>query len=103
MPSKSERPKVPNFKTEAEEAEWWDSHIDMVEDELLRAMRDGTTQVLTGERLSEKLKRSNEPTSSLTVPLSEQDLAKIHALAERRSVEDEAVAAELPSQALKEL
>ena len=54
MPSKSDRPKVPRFQTSAEEAEWWDAHMDMVENELLKAMQDGTAQVLTRDRLSEK-------------------------------------------------
>ena len=54
MPSKSDRPKVPRFQTAAEEAEWWDAHMDMMEEELLRAMQDGTAQVLTRDRLSEK-------------------------------------------------
>ena len=40
--------------TEAEEAEWWDAHMDMLENELLKAMQDGTAQVLTRDRLAEK-------------------------------------------------
>ena len=54
MPSKSDRPKVPCCQTEAEEAEWWDAHMDMLENELLKAMQDGTAQVLTRDRLAEK-------------------------------------------------
>ena len=44
MPSKSERPKVPKFKSEADEARWWDEHKAMVEENLIQAMRDGTAQ-----------------------------------------------------------
>ena len=54
MPRKSDRPKVPRFQTLAEEAECGDAHMDMVEEELLKAMQDGTAQVLTRDRLSEK-------------------------------------------------
>lgn len=104
MPTKSERPKVPKFGTEAEEAEWWDAHMDMVEDQLLSAMRDGTAQVLTRKRLLEKLKQSKnaaEATTSLTIPLSEQDLTKIHSLAQERHLDDAALAAALLSEALR--
>src|SRR6266700_2440585 len=103
MPTKSERPKVPRFRTEAEEAEWWDSHMDMVEDQLMSAMRDGTAQVLTRERLLETLKQSKntaDTTTSLTIPLSEENLTKIHTLAQERNLDDAALAAELLSDAL---
>jgi len=106
MPTKSERPKVPKFRTEAEEAEWWDAHMDMVEDQLLRAMRDGTAQVLTRERLLERLKQSKnttEATTSLTIPLSEQDFTKIHTIAQERHLDDAALAAELLSEALRRI
>ncbi len=33
---------VPKFATEREEAEWWDTHKDVVEANLLEAMRNGT-------------------------------------------------------------
>ncbi len=42
MPMKADRPKVPKFDSEAEEAKWWDDHSDIAEGELLKAMRDGT-------------------------------------------------------------
>jgi hypothetical protein len=42
MASEAERPKVPKFENEAEEARWWDEHKAMVEENLMQAMRDGT-------------------------------------------------------------
>jgi hypothetical protein len=51
MPSKAERPKVPKFENEAEEARWWDDHKAMVEENLMQAMRDGTAQLGTPQRI----------------------------------------------------
>ena len=50
MASKAERPKVPKFENEAEEARWWDEHKAMVEESLMQAMRDGTAQRGTAQR-----------------------------------------------------
>lgn len=33
---------IPSFKTEAEEAEWWDSHLDLVADAFEQAAASGT-------------------------------------------------------------
>jgi predicted RNase H-like HicB family nuclease len=60
MPSKAERPKVPRFNTEAEEADWWDAHMDMVGDELMKAIQDGTAQRGVAERLSREARQSWE-------------------------------------------
>jgi hypothetical protein len=35
---------VPKFATEREEAEWWDAHMDIVESNLLEAMKNGTAR-----------------------------------------------------------
>ena len=34
--------KPPKFKSEAEEAEWWDAHMDVVEENLIEAMKNRT-------------------------------------------------------------
>jgi predicted DNA binding CopG/RHH family protein len=36
------RLEVPKFNTEAEEAEWWDQHMDIVGENLLEAIQNGT-------------------------------------------------------------
>jgi hypothetical protein len=33
---------VPKFPTEAEEAAWWDNHMDVVEENLVEAIQGGT-------------------------------------------------------------
>jgi predicted DNA binding CopG/RHH family protein len=36
--------KIPEFESEAQEARWWDEHKNLVEENLIAAMRDGTAQ-----------------------------------------------------------
>ena len=61
MPSKAERPKVPKFQTEAEEAKWWFEHRDMAETQIRKAIQDGTVhrggpkRVLEDVRLASKV------------------------------------------------
>jgi len=52
MQTKADRNKVPAFATEAEEAKWWDDHKEMVEENLIQAIRDRTTRrgSLAGKR-----------------------------------------------------
>ncbi len=66
MPDKADRPKVPKFDSEAEEAEWWDDNRDMAEEELLKAMRDrteqrGAAQMLLHEALNREEPETNAP------------------------------------------
>ena len=35
---------IPEFESEAQEARWWDEHKDLVEENLVAAMRDSTAQ-----------------------------------------------------------
>ena len=67
MPTKAERPKAPKFETEAAEARWWDDHKAMVERELLKAMRDGTTQRGTAQRLVREARESKN--INIRIPL----------------------------------
>jgi hypothetical protein len=52
MHKKAARMKVPKFATEAEEARWWDSNAGKVETRLLAALRSGTAQRGTAQRLT---------------------------------------------------
>jgi hypothetical protein len=49
---------VPKFDSEAEEAKWWDDNRDMVEDELLKAMRNRTVQRAAAQGRSRQLRTS---------------------------------------------
>ena len=44
MPTRDERPTIPNFGTEEEEANWWDARKDRVADEMIQAIDDGTAR-----------------------------------------------------------
>jgi len=70
MPPKADRPKVPKFLTEAEEAKWWDDHKDMVERNLIQAMRDGTAVRGTALRLAREARVSR----NVTIRMAEADL-----------------------------
>ena len=70
MPTKADRQTVPHFATEAEEAKWWDAHRDMVEENLLRAIEDGTVQRGTARRLAAEARASK----NITIRIAEADL-----------------------------
>jgi hypothetical protein len=40
---------VPKFATEAEEAEWWDQHMDVVEANLIEAAERGTLRPVSDQ------------------------------------------------------
>jgi predicted DNA binding CopG/RHH family protein len=79
MPTKSERPKVPKFETEKEEAEWWDAHMDMVGQELLKAMKDGTAH--RGGPLA--LLRE---TTNITIRIANSDIERARKLADKKGI-----------------
>ena len=70
MPPKADRPKVPKFLTVAEEAKWWDDHKDMIERNLIQAMRDGTAVRGTALRLAREARASR----NVTIRMAEADL-----------------------------
>lgn len=45
---------LPKFSSEAEEAEWWDSHHTLVEDSLLEAIAKGETEQSMARKLTRK-------------------------------------------------
>ena len=82
MPTKSERPKAPKFETEAEEAKWWDDHRAMVDRELLKAIRDGTAQRGTAQRLVREARESKNIT--LRIPVA--DIARARRLSAKKGL-----------------
>jgi len=82
MPSKADRPKVPHFKSEAEEARWWDEHKPMVETSLRDAMRDGTAQQQTAQRLVREARESK----NITIRMPLRDIERARSLAERKGI-----------------
>jgi hypothetical protein len=55
---------VPKFATEREEADWWYANKDLVESNLLEAMRNGTIGRGIVERLAREGKLSKAPKKS---------------------------------------
>jgi predicted DNA binding CopG/RHH family protein len=66
--------KVPKFATEAEEARWWDSNAGKVESRLLAALRTGTAQVGTAQRLAREARESKNIT--IRMPVAEIERAR---------------------------
>jgi predicted DNA binding CopG/RHH family protein len=70
MAWKSERILMPEFKTEAEEAEWWYDNRDKIENALIGAMDNGTVRHGTAQRLTGEARGSR----NVTLRMAEADL-----------------------------
>ena len=84
-----EQPKrgIPAFATEAEEAAWWYENRNIHGKQLLAAVKSGEAQVLTKEKLRERIaasKKTPAPTVALRIP--EADLALARKQAERKGL-----------------
>src|ERR1700688_1770282 len=70
---------IPPFATEAEEAEWWYKNRNVHGKQLLAAVKNGEAQVLTKEKLRERIaasKRTPAPVVSLRIPEADLALAR---------------------------
>ena len=84
-----ERPErvIPAFATEAEEAEWWYENRNLHGKQLLVAVNRGDAQVLTKEKLRERIaasKKTPAPVVALRIP--EADLALARKQAEQKGL-----------------
>jgi predicted DNA binding CopG/RHH family protein len=68
---------IPRFKSETEEAQWWDAHPEVVTALFLKAKKEG--------RL-ERLPRIRGATKSVTIRLPITDLETAQEIAERRGL-----------------
>jgi predicted DNA binding CopG/RHH family protein len=78
---------VPNFATEAEEAEWWYKNRNVHGKHLLAAVKSGEAQILTKEKLLARLaasKKAPAPVVALRIP--EADLALARKQAEQKGL-----------------
>ena len=78
---------IPAFATEAEEAEWWYTNRDLHGKQLIAAVKNGGVQVLTKEKLRERIaasKKSAAPVVALRIP--EADLALARKQAEQKGL-----------------
>ncbi len=70
---------VPAFATEAEEADWWYQNRDTHGKQLLSAVKSGEAQVLTKEKLRERIaasKKAPAPVVALRIPAVDLALAR---------------------------
>jgi predicted DNA binding CopG/RHH family protein len=74
---------VPKFETEAEEADWWDQHMDIVGDNLIEAMENGTAHRGGPAALLRE-------TRVMNVRMNNSDLERIEKLAEEKGISDQA-------------
>ena len=84
-----EQPKrvIPVFATEAEEAQWWYKNRNLHGKRLLAAVKNGEAQVLTKEKLRERIaasKKTPAPVVALRIP--EADLALARKQAEQKGL-----------------
>ena len=71
------RPKIPNFKSEREEAKWWDSHPEVITQLFLKAEKEGKIRRLPVVR---------KATKSVTIRLPIADIEASQSLAEKRGL-----------------
>lgn len=78
---------VPSFATEAEEAEWWYKNRNVHGKQLLAAVKSGDAQVLTKEKLLERIAASRKkPAPVVALRIPEADLALARKQAEQKGL-----------------
>jgi predicted DNA binding CopG/RHH family protein len=73
---------IPKFENEEQEAAWWDRNKELVEQNLLRAMQDGTAERGTAQKL---LKESRE-SKNITIRMPLADLDRARTLSARKGL-----------------
>lgn len=76
-------PKIPKFRTEAEEAAWWFDHRDETAVWTENAVKEGRTTTLA-EILRKRPQRGATPTVSIRI--DPEDISRARSLAERRGL-----------------
>jgi hypothetical protein len=87
---------VPKFASDAEEADWWDQHMDVVEANFIEAAEKGTlrraSETERGLRVMRAAKRAlaaREAAKTLIASVSDADRNRFHELAAKAGLDDE--------------
>ena len=75
--------KMPKFKSEVEEARWWDANRATLDAEFVDKIKQGKAAKRTRAELLQRLKRA---TRAVTVRLAETDIAMAKLQAERKGL-----------------
>ncbi|HWE50417.1 MAG TPA: hypothetical protein VG273_11530 [Bryobacteraceae bacterium] len=82
MALKKDEMNIPEFTSEAQEAQWWDEHRGKIESRLLGAMRSGTVQRNAATRLAGEARASR----NITIRMPLADLERARQLSARRGL-----------------
>jgi predicted DNA binding CopG/RHH family protein len=78
---------VPEFATEAEEAEWWFKNRNIHGRDLQAAVKSGEAKVLTREKLLERIANSRKPAAPVVaLRIPQADLALARKQAEKKGL-----------------
>lgn len=83
--------KIPKFATEAQEADWWDRHMDVVEANLIEAMQNGTAHrggplAVIRERREAKAREAAREAKNITIRLAVTDIERARTLAAKKGI-----------------
>jgi hypothetical protein len=73
---------VPKFSTEAEEAKWWDDHMEVVEENLIEAIEQGTAKRGTVQQVLREARESK----SITIRMPQGDIEKARRLSAKKGL-----------------
>jgi predicted DNA binding CopG/RHH family protein len=73
---------VPKFSTEAEEVKWWHDHRDVIEANLMQAMKEGTAHRGGPLRALEEVRESK----NITIRISVADIKRAQGLAAKKGI-----------------
>ena len=76
---------VPKFPTEAEEAAWWDNHMDGVEENLLEAVQEGTA----GRGTAQRVLREARELKSVAIRMPGADVNRAERLSAKKGLSSE--------------
>jgi len=74
--------KVPRFRTETEEAKWWDEHMDLVAANLIEGIKTGVAQRGGPRRVIEE----RRPSKNITIRVALADIERARALAAQKGI-----------------